>query len=388
MRQAVIHVVSGDLWGGAENQIWQLVEKQLARPELLVCVIILNQGQLFEKLTASGAKVCLCDESRESFVHILKQSHSFVRKIRQSTAQVVLHSHRRKENLIALLIAVAEQLPAVRTLHGADEHAASASFATRIAKMVEQHLYKWVFKAHVVVAKHLKSELEASNFRSGKIHTISNGINFDALRATGFTTSARELSLSTKLVGPVADVRFKIGIVGRLVPVKRHDLFVRLADRMIEGGANFVHFFVIGDGPLLESTQAAAGHSAARHNVHFFGFVRNVHEIIAEMDAVLILSDHEGLPLNLLESIALDVIVLGHNVGGVGEILQPYPALLLEAPLIESAEQALWHLINGNVPLRDQFRQCRAEVTSRFSIERCEQAYHRLYFSPNPDNES
>ncbi|GAA3978148.1 hypothetical protein GCM10022278_38540 [Allohahella marinimesophila] len=165
-------------------------------------------------------------------------------------------------------------------------------------------------------------------------------------------------------------------------------MFIQLAARIVEGGGLYVHFFIIGEGPLLEVTKAAARNSAARNNIHFFGFVEDVHEVIAEMDAVVILSDHEGLPLNLLESVGLGVMVLGHDVGGVGEILQSYPALLLQTPLLECAEKALWHLIDDDSSLKDQFQQCRAEVVKRFSIERCEQEYYRLYFPPNIDNET
>ncbi|MAM87483.1 MAG: hypothetical protein CME36_09280 [unclassified Hahellaceae] len=376
---AVVHFVSGDLWGGAENQVYQLAKQQTEREGLKVCVVILNRGQLYDRLSESKVEVLLCDESKESFFKILSDALSFVKAIKREYGDVILHSHRRKENLLAALVALRQRLKVVRTMHGADEHVTTENLRKRAAKRLELYLYKFLISRHVAVAAHLESDLSRCGYRGRSITTIPNGIDFDKLEGDTGASDANPLTAS--LLPCSGGKAWRVGIVGRLVPVKRHDLFIQLASRTFSAREEIVQFFIIGDGPMLETTKTMAGSSPASARIHFLGFRSDVNRIIKELDAVFILSDHEGLPLNLLESIGLGVPVFGHDVGGVGEILRPYPALLLKAPLLPSAEKAIQDLLTDDSNLKQQFLSCRQAIVERFSLARCEQAYFELYVS-------
>ena len=116
-----------------------------------------------------------------------------------------------------------------------------------------------------------------------------------------------------------------VGLVGRLVPVKRVDLFLEIARALLRACPGRYRFCVIGDGPEMAAARAVAADLAATQGqqaVVFTGFVADAPARIADLDLLLITSDHEGLPMTLLEALALGIPVVAHAVGAIPEVLQ------------------------------------------------------------------
>lgn len=379
---SVVHVVSGDLWGGAENLVYQLVKQQMKRPGMRVSVVVLNPGQLHDELTSLSVPILLLDETCNSFLTVLKAALRFVREWHadKGDGRLVIHGHRKKENLIAAFLALRLKAKAVRTLHGGNEHSGSRSLKTHLSSQIESFFSKRFLHGNVAVSRELEGKLLAEGFNRAKVRIISNGIDFENLEVL-----AKTQAQASPPLGRRSGRGFAVGIVGRLVPVKRHDIFVEIAARLTSE-AQPTEFFIVGDGPLYSDIQNRVDQAGLGSAVSLLGFRQNVYGILWQLDAVLILSDHEGLPLNLLESIGLGVPVIGHAVGGVRELLADYPALHCYPPLENSVSEALAKLIAGDPVYDAQFQVCQRSVRSKYSIQWCEKNYHALYTSVSDEN--
>ncbi|TNF01445.1 MAG: glycosyltransferase, partial [Gammaproteobacteria bacterium] len=53
----------------------------------------------------------------------------------------------------------------------------------------------------------------------------------------------------------------------------------------------------------------------------FVGFLNPATPAIRQLDALLMPSDHEGLPMTLIEALALKIPVVAHDTGGIPEAL-------------------------------------------------------------------
>jgi glycosyltransferase involved in cell wall biosynthesis len=112
-------------------------------------------------------------------------------------------------------------------------------------------------------------------------------------------------------------------MVGRLVPVKRVDIFLRIAQAVLTQQrlkASPV-FQVIGDGPLRQSLENLAADLGIAEQVSFVGHVDNAEQHIAELDVLVLCSDHEGLPMVALEAMKTCTAVLTHPIGGLPRLL-------------------------------------------------------------------
>ena len=114
----VLHIASGDLWAGAEVQLFTLAKALNNRKDIDISVVLLNHGMLEQKLLNEGIDVNVLDESTLNGFQILLQLIYIVREIKPD----VIHTHRVKENVLGSVAALFNNIPTIRTQHGAPEH--------------------------------------------------------------------------------------------------------------------------------------------------------------------------------------------------------------------------------------------------------------------------
>lgn len=113
-----------------------------------------------------------------------------------------------------------------------------------------------------------------------------------------------------------------IGIIGRLVPIKNHRMFLEAARIFIERQPEVrVKFVVIGDGELRDYLEAYCRQSGLKNHVIFCGWIKNVPMVYADMDILALTSLNEGTPVSIIEAMAASVPVVATDAGGVRDIL-------------------------------------------------------------------
>lgn len=111
--------------------------------------------------------------------------------------------------------------------------------------------------------------------------------------------------------------------VGRLVPAKRPDLFIRMASDLIKAmPEKDIHFRIVGDGPLWSDLVAMRDRlGISSDKVAFSGEVHDMHEVYSQADILALTSEHEGTPNVVLEAMAHGLPVVASRVGGVADLL-------------------------------------------------------------------
>ena len=310
----IAHLASADLWAGAEVMLCDLVSAQIADPQTKVSVYLLNPGRLQEELTARGVDVVVLNETRLNPLQIALSLHRHLRRSRPDC----LHTHRTKENVIGALVAWLLRIPSLRTQHGAAELTASQlGFAQRCVRWLDRQVARRVQRMTVAVSQALETEL-LREMPGLTTTVVGNGVDVERLRQMAQAPLDATVSLSAE--------QFHIGIVGRLVPVKRVDVFLDVLAALAGEGVRGV---VAGDGPLEQTLRARARKLGLDEAATFLGEVRNSPALIQRLDALLVTSDHEGVPMVVLEALALGTPVVAHAVGGIIEIAARNPDLLL-----------------------------------------------------------
>lgn len=144
-----------------------------------------------------------------------------------------------------------------------------------------------------------------------RVETIYNGI---PVKATD-PTADHDRTLPIKSSGEVV-----VGAVGRLADGKGWMEFLDIAKELSSTHPH-VTFQVIGDGPSYKALVAQSQQLGVAGSVKFMGYRSNPRELIKNMDAYLLLSEHEACPLTLIEAFAEKTPVTGFlPLGGVSEI--------------------------------------------------------------------
>ena len=305
----VVQIASGDLWAGAEVQLYTLCKALHECEDIKVSVILLNHGTLADKLRDLGIPVEVLDETRLNTLQIGFRTYSYLKQHKPD----VVHTHRIKENFIGGLAAWFARIPSLRSVHGAPEHRPGWKKPHKLLQYgLDWFIGRFLQTRIIAVSSDLKTIL-LNTYPENKIRVVENGIDIHALAP--FTKQA-----TATRTRPSA---YKIGLVGRLVPVKRVDVFINTAQYLRQHHPELdCQFYVYGDGPLQNELTKQIETLALQDRVHLEGHTNAIHSKIAELDALLITSDHEGLPMTLLETMVIGTPVIAHSVGGIIPVCQ------------------------------------------------------------------
>ena len=307
----ICQLISGDLWAGAEAQMFTMVKGLRDIPDLSLSAIILNEGRLAEKLREEPFDVTVIDERKNGFRAILKE----LQKTLAGRNIDIVHSHRYKENILAGMLKKKGHVGhLVQTVHGLFEKLSGIKkIKMATISQINYYFSRRYFDRIVPVSFDIKNGL-AGRLDSAKMTVIHNAINAGSIKANrGVSAVKAELNIEPKQ--PV------IGTAGRLVPIKGYDLFLDMAKIILETRPDAV-FWLIGDGPLKQQLQARAANLDLSDKVKFLGFRDDIVDLLNCLDIFVISSHHEGIPMVLLEAMALKRAITATAVGGINEIIE------------------------------------------------------------------
>lgn len=277
-------------------------------PDVEARAILLNDGELAARLRQENIPVDVLDESKLSSSAIFFGLTRLLRKQQPN----VLHTHRQKENILgAIANAFSVRAKSVRTIHGANENPPK-----RVAQRIVHALDNWTGNhlQHKIIAvsKELAEKLEQF-FSRDRIVVIENGVDVEAVRASVKPVEFRENEPNA----------IHIGIVGRLDAVKRIDIFLEMAKLLIDEQPELSwRFHIFGEGKLESILKEQSQQLNIDNSVIFHGHRTDIASCIAALDALVMCSDHEGLPMTALEAMALGTPIVVHAVGGLNKLLQ------------------------------------------------------------------
>ena len=361
----VLHIASGDLWAGAEVQAFTLMSSLARVPGTQIAAVLLNEGLLATKLRTAGVEVRVVDERRTGPAGVLLH----LRRILEDWRPDVVHTHRVKENILGSIAnRLGRNAPCVRTTHGGNERRAgwgARSIANRALFGLDLWCGRKLQQKVIAVSEQLGRDL-VNCFGVDKVVVIENGIDATAVRSerreAAFRAAGRDV--------------VHIGIIGRLVAVKRVDLFIGMAAMLKEAqGGRKWRFHVFGDGPLRSTLEALAQRMAVGDDITFHGYREDIATCMGGLDVLVNCSDHEGMPMTALEASALAIPLVAHAVGGLADVV-PQEFLVVRHDAAGYGERVLRALRSD---ARSITSNKSASILEKFSAHRNAYRIRRLY---------
>ncbi len=300
----VLHLVNGEHFSGAER-VQQLLGKRL--PELGVDArfVCLKRGKFVEH--------CGLESER---VEVIPMSNRFdlsvVRRIEQYAKHEgfdLIHAHTPRTAMIANLMSRATRIPWIYHVHSPTAQDSTRSIINQVNDWVESLALRTV--SHIVtVSKSLRRTMLSRGYRRQQLSTIANGVAFqepiDAL--------ARKNREQWKL-GMVALVRPRKGIEVLLEAIHRLNVAGPRITLDVIGGFETVEYETKIRG-LIDSL-------GLRSQVFLRGFTDNVPAALRQLDGMVLPSLFgEGMPMVVLEALALGVPVIATRVEGTPEVVR------------------------------------------------------------------
>lgn len=185
----------------------------------------------------------------------------------------------------------------------------------------------------VVVSRELSDTMRQRFALSAKQVTwIPNGIN-----ARHYVQNLAARKTMRDALG-MQDTDFVIGFSGRLDPVKNFDLMLRVFRLCLESDAH-CKFLIIGDGPEKNRLTALCTTLGLHEQVLLVGQQEEVLPYLRALDAFVLTSHSEQLPMTILEAMAVGLPIVASRVGGIPSLIDDGQNGFLLSP---QAEPAAW----------------------------------------------
>lgn len=342
--------------------LYGLVQAQEQLVGISVAVVLFNDGILARKLREVGIELHIVPESTLGVGRLINATRKIIRRISPD----VVHTHRLKEDIIGALATIMTGANCrVRTVHGVDESNLTPMRA--VVRILHRAIVRHRFALTIAVSRSL-AQCTAKVVDDRKVRYIPNGLDTATISAVPDTAARND------------DSAIAVGIVGRLVSVKRVDVFLRAAALATTSATNRFEFRVYGEGPKERELLELADELGLQRVVRFMGFTQDITEAMQQLDLLCLTSDSEGLPMVVLEAMAIGVPVIASAVGDIPEVLENGAC----GTLIESGESARFaeEIVRFSIAPEHFLSKCERaaqRVRQAYSAQACAHKYIESY---------
>lgn len=319
-RPRLVYVIRSANVGGVEQHVIGLIKAFRERYDI-VLVSLTNEPthELFRNLGIQIHK--LRDQTQQSLSTL--SNFRYLTKLLRDLEPDVLHLHGIRPiffGSIAGRIAGTTQI--VATFHSSHQlMAMTQGGQTSVLKLAVSKLLHLTGIAlstrTIAVSDNLRRELLQLLkaflflpyfFNRSKLSVIHNGIDFEHFNAR-----------RTRQKAPAEATT--VGFVGRLDPKKGVQFLIAAIAQLRREGLN-VELHVVGDGWDADRLKAIADDNQLRECIKFLGHHEDIASVARDFDIFVLPSLSEGMPLTIMEMMALGVPVVATNVGGIPEQIE------------------------------------------------------------------
>lgn len=284
---------------------------------LLICgMISKDEGDLSYYAFEKNIKPIFIPELKRE-LNFLNDVVAFkkIYKIIKTEHPGIIHTHTAKAGALGRLAGIIynffltpkKPIKLVHTFHGHIFGGYFNKFKTRLFILIERFLASFTCKI-ITVSESTKDEIVSLRIcPENKIQVIPLGF---------------ELEKFLNILPKDNTAFFNIGIIGRLVSIKNHRLFLEAAANIIRiSPQTRMRFKIIGDGELREELKGYAQKLDINNWVDFVGWQKDLVKVYSELDIVALTSINEGTPVSLIEAMASGRAVVATDIGGISELL-------------------------------------------------------------------
>lgn len=347
--------------GGAERLLVSLAQVRSADVDVEVAYLLARKSHLAEDLIGTGSTVhLLADRLGIGDPRWPVRLLSLVRRTRPD----VVHLH--SPAVAAVTRLLLRSLPGRPAIVSTEHNVWSAfAFGTRVANAATLALSD----ARLAVSEEVRSS--AWRRHRGRIDVIVQGIPLEQLRARTPERDAARAQLG------VAAGDVLIATVANLKEKKDYPTLLAAADACADDPR--LRFVAIGQGPLDARLHELHRQLGLQDRFRFLGYHPDPPSIVAGADLFALTSIQEGLPIALLEAMALGVVPVVTAVGGIPEIVTHGVDGVLLPPRDPTRFAEVLRQLADDPARRRSIGQAAARRAGDFDIRQSQHALEALY---------
>ena len=286
----VIHILQSSHFSGAENVVCQIIK-------------MFTDDKRFEMVYVSrGGKVePVLEQMKIPYYRLEKFNIASIRKAIDDLKPDIVHAHDISASVLCALASVGKKCQVISHVHVNNSNMSKFNYKTflyRIACVKFKHIF-WV----------------SDSCFNGFVYKNAISDKSDVL----YNVMSRQ-SVIEKKEFDTGLYNFDICYVGRITSQKDPDKLVRVLKKTVELKSD-IKIAIVGTGDLEEHTKQIVSDNNLDDNIIFFGFMKNPLRVLEGSKVMVMTSKYEGLPMTVLEAMALGVPIVSTPVDGLKTVV-------------------------------------------------------------------
>ncbi len=350
--------------GGAERFLVELVQGLPKTHFEVKVVCIARKGIWAHSLERDGIEVSCLNKRTGFHPTILPRLMSLIRREKPDLVNTYLWT----ADLWARLAAILTHVPCILVTE-------------QNVDVWKRWYHRWIdrllflYTDYVICVSDQVADFYRREFRlpSRKLRIIPNAISLSPFSREPYSLVFRE-SLDDDTS------HFLYACIARLHPQKGHEVLLQAVRLLLNQGYTSFSVLLVGEGPLTDRLRELAASMGLDPWVTFLGVRQDIPRILRHVDAFVLPSLYEGLPLSVIEAMAAELPVIATRVGGTSQIVRDgHTGLLVPPNDPSSLANAMRTLLLNSAAAKRMGRNGRFLVHQFYSIESAAQATEDLF---------
>lgn len=305
-RTKVLECIRQGQIGGGESHLLVLVGN-LDISKFEPVVLSFTDGPMIQKLNELGVKNHIIQTEKPFDIMIWKR----VKNLLVNENIELIHVHGSRANSNIFWAARSLKIPVIYTIHGWSFHP-DQNFITRKMRILGEK--------YLTSKSDLNISVSESNKQSGKKYiksfesvVVNNGIDQNKFNPDNtFVDIRKELNIDNEAILLV--------FIARFTSHKQPLALIEAFSKAVKNN-NKLHLLLVGDGDQKVEGIALVKKFGIDSSVTILPFRQDVPDLLHAADIYVLPSLWEGLPIALLEAMAMGKAVIGSNVDGTSEVI-------------------------------------------------------------------
>lgn len=248
-----------------------------------------------------------------------KKALNRIKEIILSFQPDIVHTHASKAGALGRKAAFDCGVPIiVHTFHGHIFHSYFSWWETKIYQLIERQLSKKT-SGIIAISTIQKDELSLKYkiCNPSKIKIIPLGFDLKP-----FNENQKENRELTRNKHALKATDIAVAIIGRLVAIKNHQMFIDVIENVNQKTSKKVVYFIVGDGEESDNIQKSIDPLIKKGmDIRMTSWIKDIVAFNAGMDIICLTSKNEGTPVSLIEAQASGIPFVSTSVGGIKDIV-------------------------------------------------------------------
>lgn len=361
-RRTVLQIVAPGEVGGLESVVLALAAGQTRRGHNVIVAVVSHSHDGMHPfdaaLTAAGVRTVPLVVPPRGYL----KERTLIAQLCNQAKPDIMHTHGYRPDFLHAAARLRRSFATATTLHGFGRAGGTSSYHEIIQLLVLRR-----FDAVIAVSRRLSEQLRGFWVRPDRLHVIPNGWS-DQIHSVERADARRHLNLPPNGI--------VVGWVGRLVPVKGADVFLRAVRDL---AALPLTFSLIGDGSERLRLEEFVRTEGLSDRVRFHGTVPEAARYMSAFDVFVLSSRSEGTPVTLLEAMAAKTPVVVTSVGGVPDVIGPAEGTVVPPEDPAALAAAIRMVLENPAEAAGRADVAADRVYAHFGMERWIDAHDRVY---------